>query len=395
MVGTIHKNNMHYIVLSRKYRPQSLDDVVGQDIIVNSLKNCLDNNKVPHAFLLNGIRGIGKTTIARIIAKCLACKEPIKPSVPCCKCQSCIAFDNNNHLDIMEIDAASRTGVDDIRDIIDACQYSPVFGKYKIFIIDEVHMLSKSAFNALLKTLEEPPSHVKFIFATTEINKIPETILSRCISLQLKPISKEVLCNYLMDIANKEGCKLNIESANIISEESEGSVRDALSILEQAIMLVDNSNEISQDNILHMMGNTKSQFIEELLEHVIYGKVNDAISILDNMTQQGGDSFNIFKQIQKTLYKYIIDTSRGYNTKYKLSHLLYLWQILLKQTENIKNSVFPEYILNATIVMMAYTSSIPKLEEILSNNEQQQKSSQEFLNEVLKQFPGSNMTEVY
>ncbi|MBQ9441201.1 MAG: DNA polymerase III subunit gamma/tau [Alphaproteobacteria bacterium] len=386
---------MHYIVLSRKYRPQSLDDVVGQDIIVNSLKNCLNNNKVPHAFLLNGIRGIGKTTIARIIAKCLSCKEPIKPYVPCCKCQSCIAFDNNNHLDIMEIDAASRTGVDDIRDIIDACQYSPVFGKYKIFIIDEVHMLSKSAFNALLKTLEEPPSHVKFIFATTEINKIPETILSRCISLQLKPISKEVLCNYLMDIANKEGCKLNIESANIISEESEGSVRDALSILEQAIMLIDDSNEISQDNILHMIGNTKSQFIEELLEYVICGNINDAINILDNITQQGGDSFNVCKQIQKTLYKYIIDTSRGYNTKYKLSHLLYLWQILLKQTENIKNSVFPEYILNATIVMMAYTSSIPKLEEILSNNKQQQKSSQEFLNEVLKQFPGSNMTEIY
>ena len=160
-------------------------------------------------------------------------------------------------------------------------------------------------------------------------------------------------------------------------------------------MLIDDSNEISQDNILHMIGNTKSQFIEELLEYVICGNINDAINILDNITQQGGDSFNVCKQIQKTLYKYIIDTSRGYNTKYKLSHLLYLWQILLKQTENIKNSVFPEYILNATIVMMAYTSSIPKLEEILSNNKQQQKSSQEFLNEVLKQFPGSNMTEIY
>ena len=384
---------MHYIVLSRKYRPQSLDEIVGQPIIVKSLKSCLNNDKVPHAFLLYGIRGVGKTTIARIIAKCLSCKESVQISNPCGKCQSCTAFNNNSHLDILEIDAASRTGVDDIREIIDACQYSPVLGKYKIFIIDEVHMLSKSAFNALLKTLEEPPAHVKFIFATTEVNKIPETILSRCIALQLKPISNDVLSNYLVEIANKEECKLSIESANIISEAAEGSVRDALSILEQAIMLVDDSKEILQDNILQMIGNTNSQFISNLLNNIIQGKVKESLEILDNIKQQGGDSFNIFKQIQKLLYQYIKETVYDNNTNYKLSHLLYLWQILLKQTENMKNSVFPEYILNATVVMMAYTSSLPKLEELLNNN--QEKSNTEFLNEVLNQFPGSNMKEVY
>ena len=386
---------MHYIVLSRKYRPQSLDEVVGQDIIVKSLRNCLDNNKVPHAFLLHGIRGVGKTTIARIIAKCLSCKDSVQLSNPCCKCQSCIAFNNNNHLDIIEIDAASRTGVDDIRDIIDACQYSPVLGKYKIFIIDEVHMLSKSAFNALLKTLEEPPAHVKFIFATTEANKIPETVLSRCISLQLKPISNDVLINYLIDIANKEGYKLSIDSANIISEEADGSLRDALSILEQAIMSLDDSKEILQDNILQMIGCTSLQFIEDLLNNIISGKVKESIDILWNITQKGGDSFNVFKQLQKTVYKCIIDTAHENNNAYNLSHLLYLWQILLKQTENIKNSMFPEYILNATVVMMAYTSNLPKLEDIIKNNNNKKQSSHEFLNEVLKQFPGSNMTEVY
>lgn len=384
---------MHYIVLSRKYRPQSLDEIVGQSIIVKSLKSCLNNNKVPHAFLLYGIRGVGKTTIARIIAKCLSCKESSQISNPCGTCQSCIAFNNNSHLDIMEIDAASRTGVDDIREIIDACQYSPVLGKYKIFIIDEVHMLSKSAFNALLKTLEEPPAHVTFIFATTEINKIPETILSRCISLQLKPLQNDVLSNYLIEIANKEGCKLSIESANVISEAAEGSIRDALSILEQAIMLVDDSKEILQDNILQMLGNTNSQVINNLLNNIICGKVKESLEILDNINQQGGDSFNIFKQIQKLLYQYIKETVYDNNTKYKLSHLLYLWQILLKQTENMKNSVFPEYILNATVIMMAYTSSLPKLEELLNNK--QEKSSTEFLNEVLNQFPGSNLKEVY
>ncbi|MBR1944182.1 MAG: DNA polymerase III subunit gamma/tau [Alphaproteobacteria bacterium] len=387
--------NMPYIVLSRKYRPTTLDEIVGQPIVVKSLKACLDNNKVPHAFLLYGIRGVGKTTIARIIAKCLSCKDSIPQSNPCGKCQSCVEFDNNNHLDIIEIDAASRTGVDDIRDIIDACQYSPVLGKYKIFIIDEVHMLSKSAFNALLKTLEEPPAHVKFIFATTEINKIPETIASRCISLQLKSIPFDTLSKYLIDIANKEGCKLNIESANIISEESEGSVRDALSILEQAIMLANDSKEIISDDILQMIGSTKLQFINDLLDNIISGKVKESLTILENIKQQGGDSFNVFKQLQQLLYRAIKEVAYDNNTKYKLSHLLYLWQILVKQTENIKNSIFPEYILNATVVMMAYTSSLPKLEEIINNNTKKETSNRAFLDEVLKQFPGANITEVY
>ncbi len=385
---------MHYVVLSRKYRPQSLDEIVGQPIIVKSLQTCLDNNKVPHAFLLQGIRGVGKTTIARIIAKCLSCTASTKVSKPCCKCKSCITFSNNNHLDIIEIDAASRTGVDDIRDIIDACQYSPVLGKYKIFIIDEVHMLSKSAFNALLKTLEEPPAHVKFIFATTEINKIPETILSRCITLQLKPVQYNVLSNYLINIANKEECKLNIESANIIAEEAEGSVRDALSILEQAIMIVDDSKEILPDSILQMIGNTKYQFIDNLLNNIINGKIKESLTILENIKEQGGDTFNIFKQIQKLLYKYIRDTACGDINKYQLSHLLYLWQILVKQTDNMKNSIFPEYILNATVIIMAYISGLPKLEELLNNNNEV-KSSNEFLNDVLKQFPGANIKEIY
>ena len=231
----------HYIVLSRKYRPKDLNDLIGQEVLAKSLRSCLNTKKVPHAFLFHGIRGVGKTTTARILARCLCCIGPDGQtditSSPCGTCRSCVAMDKEQHLDIMEFDAASRTGVDDIREVIEATQYAPVLGRYKIFIIDEVHMLSKSAFNALLKTLEEPPAHVKFIFATTEVQKVPETVLSRCMTFRLHPVSSDALAEYLISIAQKEGFSLEKDAADLIAEESEGSVRDALSILEQSLMI--------------------------------------------------------------------------------------------------------------------------------------------------------------
>ncbi|MBR1479466.1 MAG: DNA polymerase III subunit gamma/tau [Alphaproteobacteria bacterium] len=397
-------------MLSRKYRPKVLDDLIGQDILARSLRSCLDTKKVPHAFLFHGIRGVGKTTTARILARCLCCtgvdgKTDVTSS-PCGTCRSCIAMDKDQHMDVMEFDAASRTGVDDIREVIDAAQYMPVLGRYKIFIIDEVHMLSKSAFNALLKTLEEPPAHVKFIFATTEIHKIPETILSRCMTFQLSPVSATALSNYLVDVARKEGFILEQAAANTISEEAEGSVRDALSILEQATMLADNAHVITADTIVDLLGGASSGDIEALLELILDAKTTEALVKSEELMAKGADPFVIFKNLQGALYRGIVDKVGGKLAKYSLSNLLYLWQIFLKQTENMKNSAYPKYVLNAAIIILAHTASFPDIEKLMvkvrpedetaaqQENAIAQDNSKRLINDVLNKFPGSVAREV-
>ena len=362
----------HYVVLSRKYRPKDLNDLIGQEVLAKSLRSCLDSKKVPHAFLFHGIRGVGKTTTARILARCLSCigsdgKTDITSS-PCGVCRSCVALDKDQHLDIMEFDAASRTGVDDVREIIDATQYSPVLGRYKIFIIDEVHMLSKSAFNALLKTLEEPPAHVKFIFATTEVQKIPETILSRCMTFQLHPVSTEALSSHLVSIAQKEGFNLEKNAADLISEESEGSVRDALSILEQAIMLSAETKQVTLDIVLSMLGGATSDEVTSLLTLILNAKTKEALSKSEELFAKGTDPFVLFKNLQNALYKSITDKVNGSPAEYSLSNLLYLWQIFLKQTENMKNAAYPKYVLNATIVILSHTASFPNIEQLIINS---------------------------
>ncbi len=417
----------HYIVLSRKYRPKLLSDLIGQDTLSSSLKSCLDAKKVPHAFLFHGIRGVGKTTTARILARCLSCLGidglTDITSMPCGVCKSCIAIDSDQHMDIMEFDAASRTGVDDIREIIDATQYAPIQGRYKIFIIDEVHMLSKSAFNALLKTLEEPPTHVKFIFATTELNKIPETILSRCMTYQLKPITHDVLSLYLINICEKEGILLEKDAASIVAEESEGSVRDALSIIEQAIMSLGDAKTINVDIVTKLLGSARICEIQTLLNHILHGKTEEAIKISESLIQNNADPFAIYKQLQTMLYKIIVDTAKNKNSEYNLSNLLYLWQIFLKQTETIKNSTHPEFILNAAIVIMAHTASFPAIDSLMikdtennvintqSTNNQSKLASKlesimgekvqplndqksKLIENVLEKFPGATITEI-
>lgn len=364
--------SQHYVVLSRKYRPKDLNDLIGQEILAKSIRSCLDTKKVPHAFLFHGIRGVGKTTTARILSRCLSCigldgKNDITSS-PCGICRSCVAMDKDQHMDIMEFDAASRTGVDDIREIIDASQYMPVLGRYKIFIIDEVHMLSKSAFNALLKTLEEPPAHVKFIFATTEIHKIPETILSRCMTFQLNSVSIDSLSNHLLAISEKEGFTLEKSAAELISEESEGSVRDALSILEQALMLSIESKVITKDIVIGMLGGARSDEIENLLNLILDGNANEALLKSNELMKNGADPFVVFKNLQNALYKAITDKVAGGRGACSLSNLLYLWQIFLKQTENMKNTAYPKYVLNAAIIILAHTASFPNIEELMIKN---------------------------
>ncbi|MDP6951291.1 MAG: DNA polymerase III subunit gamma/tau, partial [Alphaproteobacteria bacterium] len=229
-----------YRVLARKYRPKKLADLVGQEALVRTLGNAFSSGRLAHAFLLTGVRGIGKTTTARIIARALNCTGPdgsitAPVAEPCGKCETCVAIAADRHPDVLEMDAASRTGVDDVREIIESVRYAPGSGRYKVYIIDEVHMLSNNAFNALLKTLEEPPDHVTFIFATTEVRKIPITVLSRCQRFDLRRVDAETLAGHLGRIAEQESATVEEDALAVISRAADGSVRDGLSLLDQAI----------------------------------------------------------------------------------------------------------------------------------------------------------------
>ena len=233
-----------YLVLARKYRPKKFSELVGQEATVRILSNAILSDRVAHAFVLTGVRGTGKTTTARIIARALNCVgtdgKGLSTVSPCGQCQNCISISNDRHVDVIEMDAASRTGVDDVRELLEGVRYKPVLARNKIYIIDEVHMLSTQAFNALLKTLEEPPPNIKFIFATTEVNKIPVTVLSRCQRFDLKRIGFKEILSHLRFVSDKEELIINDEALNIIAKAADGSIRDALSLLDQAITTVKN-----------------------------------------------------------------------------------------------------------------------------------------------------------
>ena len=250
-------------VLALKYRPQSFDDLIGQDIVSETIKNSIKSDRVPNAYLFTGIRGVGKTTIARILAKSLNCMNGLENLCKDELCDNCEAITNSNHIDVLEMDAASKTGVDDVRDLIEFSRYGPTSSKYKIFIIDEVHMLSKQAFNALLKTLEEPPQYLKFIFATTELKKIPVTVVSRCQRFDLSRIRSSELLNFLKSIIKKENRRITDDALRLIVKISEGSVRDALSLLDRGLLTLDSSKELDLNTAQKVFGYfDKSQLIE-------------------------------------------------------------------------------------------------------------------------------------
>ena len=288
--------HQEYRVLARKYRPQTFRDLIGQEMLVNILANAITNNRLAHAYLLTGVRGVGKTTTARLIAMSLNCENrPQTTCEPCGTCNSCISIREDRNLDVIEMDAASKTGVDDIREIIDNVKYKPIGCKYKIFIIDEVHMLSKNAFNALLKTLEEPPTHVKFIFATTEIKKIPVTIISRCQRFDLLRIDKKNLTSHLLEISSKENIKIDQDAIALIVRSADGSVRDGLSLLDQAI--TNTTDEITPNIIIGMLGLADRGDIFDLIEAIFKGKASSALEIFNRLHRAGADVVMIFDEM--------------------------------------------------------------------------------------------------
>lgn len=289
-----------YQVLARKYRPKLFSEFIGQTHIVQALTNALDNQRIHHAFLFTGTRGVGKTTIARILAKCINCEQGIS-STPCDNCDSCCEINNANSMDLIEFDAASYTGVNDIREILENAQYLPSKSRCKIYLIDEVHMLSKSSFNALLKTLEEPPSHIKFLLATTDAKKLPITVLSRCLQFNLQKISTQDITKQLEKILKKEKIKFSKKAVQQIAEYGEGSMRDAQSILDQAIAYC--AGNITDKSIKSMLGVINHNQILDLIDNIINNNAQIVLDISNSIYEQGDSFYNALKELLILLHK--------------------------------------------------------------------------------------------
>ena len=289
-------------VLALKYRPKNFKELIGQDIMVSTITNSIKLNKLPNAYLLTGIRGVGKTTTARLIAKALNCNKNFLTEANC-DCSHCQEIDNSKHLDVLEMDAASRTGIDNIRELIESSKYNPTSAKYKIIILDEVHMLSKQAFNGLLKTLEEPPPHLKFIFATTEVKKIPVTIVSRCQRFDLHRVPVSTLLNNLQKVSKKENGKIADAALRLIAKASEGSVRDSLSLLDRALVSQEFiEKEIDENFIRKMHGIADRSKILEILKSVFEGDQKKSISGLRQIIDQGVDPINFLNDFLEIIY---------------------------------------------------------------------------------------------
>ena len=374
-----------YKVLARKYRPESFAELRGQDTMVRILKNAFAADRIAHSFILTGIRGTGKTTTARIIAKglnCIGVDGTGKPTTdPCGKCENCIAIIEGRHVDVIEMDAASQTGVGDIREIIDSVHYSTTSARYKIYIIDEVHMLSTSAFNALLKTLEEPPLHVKFIFATTEIRKVPVTVLSRCQRFDLKRVEPEILITHLKSIANREQVKISEAAISIIVRASEGSVRDAMSMMDQAI--AHGAEETSVEQVREMIGLADRSRILDLFSLIMEGNALSALNELSAQYAAGADPIVILKDLAEVTHwisvvKISPNTSedptvttderdRGlkFSNQLSMRSLTRMWQMLLKVLEEISFAPNSMMATEMAIIRLTHVSELPSPDELI------------------------------
>jgi DNA polymerase-3 subunit gamma/tau len=290
---------MSYKVLARKWRPATFDQVVGQPHILQSLSHALDTDRLHHAMLFTGTRGVGKTTIARILAKALNCEQGIS-STPCGKCSNCIAVDEGRFIDLIEIDAASKTGVDDMRELLDNVQYLPGVGRFKVYLIDEVHMLSRNSFNALLKTLEEPPDHVKFLLATTDPQKLPVTVLSRCLQFNLKRLDAAQIRTQLADIVETEQVESDDEALNLLAISADGSMRDALSLLDQAIAF--GSGKVTGEDVRSMLGSIEQRYIHAIIESVANEDTASLFDAIQDAADRSPDFLMVLNELLATLY---------------------------------------------------------------------------------------------
>ena len=293
---------MSYQVLARKYRPSSFSEVVGQEHVLKALENSISQNKLHQAYIFSGTRGVGKTTIARVFSKCLNCMQANAPQViPCNKCSACEEIKIGRHMEFLEVDAASRTGVDDMRELLDSVQYKPANARFKIYLIDEVHMLSKSSFNALLKTLEEPPPHVMFLMATTEVEKVPKTVLSRCLQLNLKVIPEAKIQLHLKSLLDLESIEYDEESIALIADSAQGSVRDGLTLLDQAI--AHGNGSLNTDDVKALLGTIDQSYIIELVEQVVAGNGDGAYNALHKITELNVEYEQVLKILISVFHK--------------------------------------------------------------------------------------------
>ena len=375
----------NYQVLARKYRPETFADLVGQDAMVRTLKNAFEADRIAQAFIMTGIRGTGKTTTARIIAKginCIGVDGKGGPTTePCGQCEHCVAIGKGAHVDVMEMDAASRTGVGDIREIIDSVHYRAASARYKIYIIDEVHMLSTSAFNALLKTLEEPPEHVKFIFATTEIRKVPVTVLSRCQRFDLRRIEPEDMIGLLRKIAVAEGGQITDEALALITRAAEGSARDATSLLDQAIS--HGAGETTADQVRAMLGLADRGRVLDLFDMVMKGQASEALAELGGQYADGADPLAVLRDLAEiTHWISVIKITPnaaddptvspdervrglGFAEQLPMRALTRMWQMLLKALEEVASAPNAMMAAEMAVIRLTHVAELPSPEELV------------------------------
>ena len=365
--------NTPYRVLARKYRPRHFDELVGQDALVRTLKNAITSGRIAQAYMLTGVRGVGKTTTARIIARAINYTGPDGTGGPTTgptdDCPICQAIAEDRHPDVIEMDAASHTGVDDIRDIIEGVRYAPASARYKVYIIDEVHMLSKAAFNALLKTLEEPPAHAKFIFATTEIRKVPPTILSRCQRFDLRRMDAPVLQDYFKKICGWEKVEADDAALTMIARAAAGSARDGLSILDQAIAL--GQGAVRVDVVKEMLGLVDQGRVAALLQSALAGDIPQALSLLHDLDQLGADALVVLEDLLGLTHALMkarvtqdssaleTETARDVLSASNLPGLSRAWQILLRSLQDVAAAPDPWAAAEMAVIRLGYASTLP------------------------------------
>jgi DNA polymerase III subunit gamma/tau len=384
MEGQAPADGGAYEVLARKYRPRTFEDLIGQEAMVRTLTNAFTSGRIAHAFMLTGVRGVGKTTTARLLARALNYQTDTvdRPSVELAEeGRHDRSIIEGRHIDVLELDAASRTKVDEMRELLDGVRYAPVEARYKVYVIDEVHMLSTAAFNALLKTLEEPPPHAKFIFATTEIRKVPVTILSRCQRFDLRRVEPDILVAHLDRIAIAEGAKIETDALALIARAAEGSVRDGLSLLDQAIVQADRGQVVSAEVVRDMLGLADRAQTIALFEHVVQGKTAEALTAFRELYGFGADPTQVIGDLLEHSHSAAIAKALGpqaltlpkdqaarltaLGTELSAGVLSRLWQMLLKAHDEVRRASDPAATVEMALIRLCYAADLPGPEEAL------------------------------